>query len=119
MSDNNIPTPNWNQEPQPVEPSSDISSDAPTMQAFDASSLPPTPPLPPPPPPPAASPVDYGFPPAPQPEKKKSKTWIWIVVVVVILLLCCCCAGAIGFAYNSGMFSNMMETTYIAPFLIG
>ena len=64
MSD--IPTPDWGKEPPAQEPNF-ASPDAPTIQAFDSSSVPPA--APPPPPPPQS--VDYGIPSTPPPPAKR------------------------------------------------
>ena len=77
-------TPDWSNDPPAPEPNFE-NSDAPTMQAFDSSSVPPATPPPP-------QQINYGQ--ASQPAK--SKTWIWIVVIIAVLLLCCCCCAGIG-----------------------
>jgi hypothetical protein len=114
MSDN-VPNP-WSNDPPAQEPSF-VNPDAPTIQAFDSSSLPPAAPPPPPPQPPH---IDYGVPPiTPPPAKKKSNTWMWILLVVVLLLFCCCCAGLGGWALYTNQSSGAFGPSgFISTLLI-
>ncbi len=62
---------------------------------------------------------DQGQPPAepipeapmmqPVPPKKSNRT-MWIIIIVVVVVLCCCCVAGIAgyYAYNVGVFSNLM-----------
>ena len=108
MSDN-IPTPDWGN--PPAQEPSFVNPDAPTIQAFDSSSLPP-------PPPPPSSSIDYSSMPSMPPTKKSSKTWIWIVVVVVVLLLCCCCTGIAGYYIYSSQGSGAFGPSGFLPVLL-